>query len=332
MFEFVWPWVFWILPLPWLIRWFVPPADTTTGAALKVPFFAEVSTAVQGRRRQGGGERPKLLLMALIWLLLIVAGARPQWLGEPVALPLSGRDFLLAVDISGSMETLDLDLAGREATRLAVVQHVAGDFIRRRVGDRLGLILFGSSAYLQTPLTFDRDTVRKMLTDAAIGLAGKQTAIGDAIGLAVKRLRNAETQDRVLMLLSDGANTAGVVDPRQAARLAAKEGLRIHTVGIGAEAVRVRGLLGTRVVNPSADLDEDMLREVADITGGSYFRATDTQALEEVYRQLDELEPQVKDTEIFRPVSSLYQWPLGAALLLSAILALIYLLPRRWLK
>jgi len=185
----------------------------------------------------------------------------------------------------------------------------------------LGLILFGSQAYLQTPLTFDRLTVSNLLYEAAIGLAGKETAIGDAIGLAIKRLRDQSEEDRVLILLTDGANTAGSVDPKKAADLAAQEKVRVYTIGVGADDMLIPSLFGARRVNPSTELDEETLQTIADKTGGRYFRARDTESLNEIYRLLDQLEPVAMDEDTLRPVKELYAWPLAAALLLSVWLA-----------
>ncbi len=265
------------------------------------------------------------MTLLLIWLLLLTAAARPQWLGEPTELPETGRNLMLAADLSGSMETPDLDIDGEQATRLDAVKSVAGAFIERRKGDRIGLILFGSQAYLQAPLTFDRTTVHRLLNQAMIGIAGRETAIGDAIGLAIKRLRQAPEGMAVLILLTDGANTAGRVPPRQAAELAAQAGLKIYTIGIGAEKMRVRGLFGSRIVNPSADLDEETLGYIADTTGGKYFRARDLEALQGVYQQIDALEPVAGGSRLVRPITSLYPWPLSGSLLLSLFTALTLL-------
>ena len=321
MMTLLWPWVLALLPLPWLLHRLLPPA-ADAGRALRVPFFARISAATAAD--SCGNSFWSWLTASLIWLLLLLAAARPQWHGEPLSLPISGRDLMLAVDISGSMERADLARSGHRVTRLEAVKKVAARFLRERKGDRLGLILFGSHAYLQTPLTFDRVTTATLLGEAEIGLAGKETAIGDAMGLAVKRLRDTTETDRVLILLTDGANTAGEVDPRQAARLAADNGIRIHTVGIGADRLRGSAVFGSRRVNPSADLDEGLLRFIAQTTGGLYFRARDVDGLRRVYAQLDELEPAVREHRVLRPVRSLYYWPLGAALLLSALLGLRY--------
>ena len=325
MLSFEWPWLFFILPLPWLVWRFARPAKTQREAALYIPFFdalndANISTSAKK-------QNPWLLYLAIvIWCLLVSAAARPQWIGDPIALPLTGRDILIAIDISGSMETPDFNINGQQVTRLDVVKTTAGEFIKRREGDNLGLILFGSQAYLQTPLTFDRTTVKTMLDDATIGLAGKETAIGDAIGLAVKRLRRDEIEHRILLLLTDGANTSGEVEPLKAAELAATEGLKIYTIGIGADSMEVGSFLfGTQTVNPSRDLDENTLKAIAQSTGGQYFRAKDTQGLEKIYETLDELEPREADSEFFRPIQTLFHWPLGLALLLSLIPATLNL-------
>jgi len=317
--EFAWPWLFVALPLPLLAVWLLPRASGMQDAALRVPFFASISRVAAGGR--SAPSHARLLLAALAWVLLVLAAARPQFVGAPVHLPVSGRDLLLAVDISGSMETEDMQLGQQVTDRLTAVKAVAGNFIDQRKGDRLGLILFGDQAYLQTPLTFDRETVRTLLNEAAIGLAGKSTAIGDAIGLAVKRLRERPAENRVLILLTDGANTSGSVDPLKAADLAAQEGVRIYTIGVGADEMLVRGLFGTQRV-PSTELDEATLTAIAQKTGGQYFRARDIEALQKIYALLDKLEPVSQDEQTFRPVHELYAWPLAGALLLTALLAL----------
>ena len=252
-----------------------------------------------------------------------MASMRPQWLGELVEIPVSGRDLMMAVDLSGSMQEEDFVVNGRKVNRLVATKKVAGEFIQRRIGDRIGLILFGEQAYLQTPLTLDRETVQILLQESAIGLAGQSTAIGDAIGLAVKRLRTHEESNRVLILLTDGANTSGAVEPLEAADLAAKEGLKIYTIGVGADEMIVRGFFGNKRVNPSADLDEETLTAIAKKTGGLYFRARDTKELEKIYKVLDKLEPIERDVKRFRPRSALYFWPLSISLLLALTLLIL---------
>jgi Ca-activated chloride channel family protein len=323
--EWLWPWMFALAPLPLLIRWLLAPRDRQQ-AALTVPDVASfrLDEAVRG---SGESERLPLrtVLLWLTWLLLVVAIARPQWTGEPVSLPTTGRDLMLAVDISGSMGTEDLQLGGQLVNRLTVVKNVVGQFIAAREGDRVGLILFGTNAYLQAPLTFDLETVGRLLAEAPVGIAGGKTAIGDAIGLAVKRLRERPTGDRVLILLTDGANNVGEVAPVKAAELAAQDHIRIYTIGVGADEMRLPSLLGvfgSRVVNPSAELDEGTLTEIAETTGGRYFRAQNTAKLMEIYDIIDAMEPIEQEAETFRPIAALYYWPMAAAWCLFMVLLL----------
>jgi len=295
-------------------------------SALYAPFLAELE-ALLGESVKAVAPRRLPLLPLLAWFFLVIGAARPVWLGEPVEQAVSGRDLMLAVDLSGSMEMEDFVVADQVVNRLVATQQVAGQFIERRTGDRVGLILFGEKAYLQAPLTFDRTTVRTLLDEAAIGLAGDKTAIGDAIGLAIKRLRNNPVHQRVLILLTDGANTAGEIPPLQAAELAAQEGLRIHTIGVGADEWIVRNLWGRQKIKPSRDLDETTMQGIAARTGGHYFRARDTAELENIYALLDELEPVERDTQVYRPRAELFIWPCGGALLLvimSLLRGLLY--------
>lgn len=320
MIHFEWPWLLAALPLPLLVRWLLPAKLPVEQAALKVPFLEDFSAA---QTRAVPQTRQWRLLAAMIaWLLLIIACARPQWLGEPIEQAVSGRDLMLAVDLSGSMEEQDFFINKRPIDRLTAAKGVAADFINRRVGDRVGLILFGTQAYLQTPLTFDRKTVMTLLNEAVIGLAGDNTAIGDAIGLAVKRLKDEQADSRVLVLMTDGANTAGEVSPLKAAELAAANHLKIYTIGIGADEMIVRSFFGNRKINPSVDLDEKTLIKIAESTGGHYYRARNTDELNNIYMRLDELEPVEKDKQYFRPRSELYFWPLSLALALATIIAL----------
>lgn len=320
MFGFEWWWLAVAAPLPWLVMRFVPAARAPEQASLRVPFYQHISRlglAAESDASAPGGR----WLAILMWLALVLASMRPQWLGEPVEMPVSGRDLMLGVDVSASMREQDFVVGGRTVNRLDAVKTVASNFIARRQGDRVGLILFGDNAYIQTPLTYDLTTVQHFLDESAIGLIGKSTAIGEAIGLAVKRLRQRPQEARVLVLLTDGANTAGAVLPDEAARLAAVEGVRVHTIGVGAEQVMSRGLFGTRMVNPSLALDEKALREIADITGGRYFRARNTSEMEEIYQLIDQLEPTESEASPQRPLRELFAWPLALALLASGALA-----------
>jgi len=318
MINFEWPWLIAVLPLPWLVRYLMQPIGPDRDAALRVPFLQDFMDNLAGQGRRSA--RWPLWLAALAWLLLVLACMRPQWLGELIEIPVSGRELMLAVDLSASMQEEDFMLHGQMVDRLTATKYVAGDFIDRRIGDRIGLILFGENAYLQAPMTLDRDTVHTLLYESAIGLAGKATAIGDAIGLAVKRMRKRGKTNKVLILLTDGANTAGAVQPLEAADLAAREGLKIYTIGVGADEMIVNSFFGHRRVNPSADLDEDTLRGIAEKTGGRYFRARDTKELEKIYQILDKLEPIEKDAKRFRPKKALYYWPLSFAFIITAFL------------
>lgn len=317
MIHFEWWWLLAAWPLPLLVRWLAAPASPAHRSALRAPFLEDFAAAGAGAGDRADRRWPVWVALAA-WTALVLAAARPQWLGDPVSLPVSGRDLMMAVDLSGSMEVEDFRLDGRIVDRLTATKAVAGEFIDRREGDRVGLILFGRKAYMQVPLTFDRTTVHKLLDESVIGLAGKETAIGDAIGLAAKHLRDNDVKTKVLILVTDGANTAGTVSPLKAAELAAAAGMKIYTIGIGADEMMARTLFGMRRVNPSQDLDEEALTEIARMTGGRYFRARDTAELEKIYQLLDELEPVVQEPLSFRPTTALFMWPLAVAVLLAA--------------
>ena len=250
------------------------------------------------------------IVLFLCWLCTLLALSRPQWVGDPVPLPTSGRDLLLAVDISPSMRQRDMRIGGQIVNRLVAVKSVVGEFVAQREGDRLGLILFGEQAYLQTPLTFDRKTLQTLLYEAQLGFAGSNgTAIGDAIGLAVKRLQDRSENHRVVILLTDGANNSGALEPIKAAQLASRAKVKIYTIGVGA-----RGASG---------LDEQTLSEVAKITGGQFFRARNPAELDAIYQELNRLEPVDQEAETIRPTISLYHWPLSIAFVLSLLIAVV---------
>jgi Ca-activated chloride channel family protein len=316
MFEFVWPWVFVLLPLPYLIRRFTPPKRSAQNAALRVPTMQYLSKT---ESKNTGQNRAALVLAYITWALLVGAAAKPQWLGEAVAIPNEGRDLMIAVDLSGSMKQADMLIQGREVNRLSMIKYVLADFIERRVGDRLGLILFADTAYLQAPLTFDRSTIKTLLDESVIGLVGERTAIGDAIGLAVKRFNEKEKSNRVLVLLTDGQNTAGNITPEQALSLAKANKVTVYTIGVGADEQIVNSFFGQRTINPSQDLDEKMLSNIARETGGQYFRARDTQELVNIYQMLDSLEPVEGNPQKMRPQSALFYYPLAAAMALISL-------------
>ncbi len=328
MWSLAWPWMLLALPLPLLARAILSPVADTQEAGLKVPSFRGFDV-LTNRSEAEQLLNWRVWIAIIAWILLVLAAARPERIGDELDVPVSGRNLMLAVDLSGSMDAKDFELGNRRVDRLTATKAVASDFIERRKGDRIGLILFGERAYLQVPLTLDRETVKILLLEAFIGLAGEKTAIGDAITLAVKRIhdQDAAGDEQVLVLLTDGANTAGEIDPVKAAELAQQIGLRIYTIGIGAEQMVVPSVTGgLRRVNPSADLDEETLTAIADLTGGKYFRAKDTAGLQDIYRLLDELEPVDEPEAGFRPVKSLYYWPLAGAFVLCVFLCVMTLL------
>ncbi|WP_158769433.1 VWA domain-containing protein [Paraglaciecola sp. L1A13] len=318
MFEFAWWWMWFTLPLPVLV-YFLPAKAPIQSAALRVPYLP---TGLQSVSQPPASKRIFLTFATIAWIALISAAARPQWLGEPISIPAEGRDLMIAVDLSGSMKIDDMQVNGRQVDRLQMIKSVLSDFIERRVGDRLGLIFFADTAYLQAPLTYDRETVAQLLDESLIGLVGEQTAIGDAIGLAIKRFKSKKESNKVLVLLTDGQNTAGNITPEQANELAVANGVTLYTIGVGADQMIVQSVFGNRRVNPSQELDEDMLTKLAETTGGRYFRARDAQSLQEIYGKLDELEPIARESRQMRPLQALYFYPLGLALLITFLLGL----------
>lgn len=300
------PWVLIAFPLPWLIRRF---SSIYAQGAIRLPFANRLVIA-QSKGSLSYAFSKRLWWAFCMWSGLILAAARPTWQGDAIQLPLFGRDLMLVLDLSGSMQIEDFKQSGHTINRLQAAKRVMTEFIEQRQGDRLGLILFGDQAYLQSAMTFDLKTVNLFLEEAAIGLAGEKTAIGDAIGLGVKHLSRLPEPNRVMILLTDGANTAGVLAPIEAADIAQQAQVKIYTIGVGADVMWVRDFFGRHKMNPSADLDEETLREIAKRTGGRYFRATDTQALEAIYSEINLLEPLPKGGQTYRPKTDLFMWPL----------------------
>ena len=320
MLNWTWPYLFALLPLPFIIRLVTREIKTASGA-IKVPFYQQLNSIDTNPTQSGVKRLSRIILVWLTWGSLVAAAAGPLWVGEPVNLPQERRDLMLAVDISLSMEEQDMLVNNRYIDRITAVKGVVGQFIEQRSSDRLGLILFGEQGYLQTPLTYDSKTVKQQLHEAQLGFAGNATAIGDAIGLAIKRLRDRPAESRVLILLTDGASNAGT-EPVPAAEIAKEADIRIHTIGVGADSKVVRDFFGTRKINPSRGLDENTLKSVARITGGKYFRARNPQQLQNIYAEIDRLEP-VPDDQTFRPTKSLAHWAIIIALLMSGLLSII---------
>lgn len=309
--QLAWPWMLALIPLPLLCLWLLPARTDDAGDALRVPFQAQLRALAASQHGLAATRWPWLGL--LVWSCLCLAAARPQQLGEVSQPPQTGRDLLLAVDLSGSMAERDMQLGGRWVDRLTAVKAVLGDFLERRVGDRVGLLLFGQKAYAVTPLTLDRGAVQAQLQDSSVGIAGQETAIGEAIALGVKRLSGMQELDadkgqRVLILLTDGVNNAGEILPAKATELAQAAGVRVHTIGFGG-AGGAGGLLGMR----AAQIDERTLAAIAERTGGRFFMARDTRELAGIYAELDRIEPAARAGEVQRPALERYALPLQLA-------------------
>jgi len=314
MLTLAWAWLLLLLPLPLIFR--KKQQEMEISGHLHLPGIAQNGT--QQIAQQASSRK----LHWLVWLLLVIAVARPLWMGEPIELPSKGRDLMMAVDLSGSMQIEDMVLDGKAVNRFTMIQAVVSDFIERRKGDKLGLILFADHAYLQAPLTQDRRSVAQFLKEAQIGLVGKQTAIGEAIALAVKRFDMVDESNRILVLLTDGSNNSGSISPEQAAAIAAKRKVKIYAIGVGADVMERRTLFGKERVNPSMDLDETQLTALAQTTGGLYFRARNAQELESIYQAIDKLEPISRDQVSYRPQAELFYLPLAAALIISILMVL----------
>ena len=309
MFELAYPWLLTLLPAPLLVWWLLP-AYREPRESVRAPFFQELSDQAGLKPSTGAvtlqrniGQK---LLLPLTWALIVVAVARPQWVDDPITQIESARDLMLAVDLSGSMETEDfVDPEGARIDRLAAVKLVLEDFVSKRETDRLGLVLFGNAAFVQVPFTRDHNVFLQLLDETQIGMAGPQTMIGDAIGLAIKAFESSEADQRVLILLTDGNDTGSRVPPPKAAEIASQNEITIYTIGVGDPASA-----------GEAPLDEETLKQIASTTEGQYFRANDLEELDQVYTQLDELEPLDFETFSYRPRYELYQWAVGAYLIL----------------
>jgi Ca-activated chloride channel family protein len=310
MLSFTFLWIFALLPLPWLLRRFLPPRRQSE-VAVRVPFGDRLQAILSG---QSSGERAKhsllrWLIPGLIWLLLLTAMARPQWIEPPVSKNLPTRDLLLLVDLSGSMSEQDFtNAAGKNVDRLTAVKEVVGDFLQRREGDRVGLVVFGDAPFLQAPFSTDLSLSRRLLEETAIGMAGPRTAFGDAIGLGVGMFQQSDAPAKTIIALTDGNDTKSQVPPVEAARVARQRDIRIHTVAIG-----------DPLTVGEEKLDETTLREVAEVTDGRYFFAADREQLAGIYAELDRLETREIKVISHRPRLDLFYWPLLAALLLSLL-------------
>jgi Ca-activated chloride channel family protein len=340
MFSFHWPWLSLLLPLPLLVWKFWPrrhrPSDYYSqeeGTTLLHPALGRLaSTFLSARSLTHTGSKQKSIMLTLLWLALILALMRPEWLEPYTEVHTEGHDLMLAVDLSRSMEALDFSVNGKQVTRTAVVKGVIERFIDARQGDRIGLVVFGSQAFVLSPLTLDLSAVHALVDSIVTRMAGDGTAIGDAIGLCVKKLRERPQGSRVLILLTDGENTEGSLPPRLAAQLAAHEGIRIYTIGVGSKGL-VPIVEDGRLTQEKMEIDEDLLTDVANLTGGAYFRATDSDALQKIYEHIDALEKTQAESRTVMIPSPLYRWPLGVALLVLLMLGMFPDgIPRTWFR
>ena len=308
-----WPLVFIALPLPLLAFFLLPAAKQNESSHLWVPFFSRINS--DAGLTQSGLSITRTILFALAWLALVLAATRPQLLGEPVPVSISGRNLIMATDISGSMDEEDIILGNYRVSRIDAVKIIADDFLSKRDGDKVALVVFGSNAYMHTPLSFDIKTIRAQLKDIVTGIAGKRTAIGEAIVLSLKKVRdnkNSNIEDNVLILLTDGENNIDKFPPMEAAKLAAEAKLKIYTIGFAPP---------PSFFNPSQP-DHKLMTRIADLTGGKYYRATNAAELAEIYKQIDKLEPAAGEEELYRPVTELYPWPLAASLIFITLIML----------
>lgn len=321
------PWMLWLIPLPLLVYVLVPAARARV-AALKVPY--EEVAQVEGGFSLGKGRGPGLLAW-LAWALLCVAAALPRVFGPPVSPPAMGRDLMMVLDLSASMSSEDMIVGTQHVDRLTAAKAVLGEFLKQREGDRIGLVVFGTTPYVMTPVTRDLQTVSEQLAGTAHSMAGAATSIGDAVALGVKRLDRERVAQKVMILLTDGYNTAGRLTPDEATDLAARAGVKVYTIGFGDDPSLT--LFGYHIPIPvqQTDIDEASLERMAKGTGGKFYRARETQELMNIYGDIQRLEPITHQTKTVRPVVSLYYWPLAMAfaLALSAFLLHGLMLQRR---
>lgn len=313
MFELAMPWVFLAIPLPFILWFLLPRASLQLSVALKVPFFNAMMTLVE-HEKNTITKQHYLWLLLISWCFVLIALAGPRWVGTPRPLAHDSYNIMLALDISPSMGINDMTLNGRRVTRLSVVKRAARQFVEDRSGDKIGLILFGEQAYLLTPLTYDRHNVLMRLDDATVGLAGKSTSVGDALGLAIKRLQHVPAAGRMIILLTDGASNSGVIPPLKAAELARTDGIKVYTIGLHSE-IDPQSFSGMFLSsNGSADLDEDTLKAVAKMTGGRYFRASNLQSLQRIYHYIDQMARVSQEQATVRPQHDYYPWFLAIGL------------------
>lgn len=326
--HFANPQAAWLLLLPLVVYFMFPAIKKTYGDALKVPFLADIKQ-IQSVSGKGISFKPavfsaiKIFLLALVWVLMVLALCRPQWVGKPIPVKNEGREILLVVDISNSMSEEDFQYKNKMYSRLTAVKNVIDNFIDKRTSDRIGLVLFGTQAYLQAPLTYDKQSVKEILWNADAGMAGNSTSIGDAVGVALKNLAESEgkPENKVIILLTDGENNDGSLSLPQAIALAKEEGVKIYTIGAGSDNENFFGGLFSIPVNTG--LDEESLQALAEETKGNYFRAKDVNSLFQIYNEIDKLEPMTSEGRYVQEVKELYPYAAAMALILFMILVLL---------
>ncbi|MBO6282136.1 MAG: VWA domain-containing protein [Alphaproteobacteria bacterium] len=327
MIEFINPELFWLLVIPVCIYYTLPAARQMYGDALKVPFLNDISEVKANFKSlriihsTAKSSYFKMFLLSMVWALLVMALCRPQWVGEPVRVKNEGRDVLLVMDISTSMLERDFEYQGKYYTRLSVVKEVVSNFIDKRLEDKIGLVLFGTRAYMQVPLTYDKQAVKDVLNVAAAGMAGNSTSIGDAIGVALKNMPTDDSAGKVVILLTDGENNDGSLSMLKAVELAQQENVKVYTIGVGSDETAVLG--GLLTIRRDAEIDEESLKKLADATEGTYFRADDVNSLQKVYERINQLEPQKQEGRFVKETKELFYYPASLALLLFMLLILL---------
>ncbi len=332
-FEFEFIYALLLLPVPILVRKFLPEVKNIYGDAISFPLISMVKEADKKTYKSSNSIKSKnkwmMVLLSIVWLLLVVAFARPQYVGDASKVKKDGRDIMLVLDLSESMLTADFAYNGQRIDRLTAVKLVANDFIDKRINDRIGLVLFGSRSYLQSPLTFDHDSVKNIIMDMDAGFAGRKTAIGDAMAMSVKYIKDIDEKGRVVILLTDGVSNYGKFTPEKSLKLAVDERVKFYTIGVGATEMRVKSFFGTKVINPSQDLDEQTLKRIADETGGDYYRAQDLSELKGIYDKIDELEAVSSEENEIRPKKELFYIPLMIAMGIVFLMFLINAVHRK---
>ncbi len=310
MIEFTFPWALLLLLAPWLVWRFMPPHRQRV-SALRIPFFRRVAEAAGAAPREGSvvvaRHRLQMIAAILVWMLLVLALARPERVGEPIEITKAARDIILAIDISGSMDQNDFTAAdGSRVQRLEAVKRVVGQFVEARKGDRVALIVFGTKAFVQAPFTEDLRTIRELLDQTEVGMAGPHTVVGDAIGLAIRTFEASKVEKRLLIVLSDGADTGSRMSPVNAAAIAAATGVDIFTIGVG-----------DPEGGAANQLDIETLKDIAQRANGQFFFAGDEKGLAAVYDRIEDITPREIETLSFRPREPLGHWPLAAAVVIT---------------